>query len=405
MKKLFSLIFVTVLIVPAVVWVLGLDLGMNVDRHAIEPPQPYGRALLKKDYYLAFDQYFNDSFSLRSPLTLAKNWLDYYVFHTTDSPDIHIGTNGWLYSRKSLEDYRKDACDDQMDVREWVLELHGLEKIIQASGRRFFYIVAPNKSTIYPEFVGSVPQSACCDRSRYDLFLENIAAQPLQSFVRLDQKLKEEKKGGVLLYGKTSTYWNWLGALVAADRIRRQLFHDHLEEPPPDYNLIGTADTGDLNRQLMGLSPPDEAEPVKHFVGSDRQDLPLGIVYGDAFMKNLLPYMVHMFRQLDVIPADQIPSIQHRENLIAYDFVMIEEAESEIGLTEIGLDKIFSVLEIEAHIPERQLLDLQRVVPVSHISVELKTGGLEIKSVGPQSVFEFPSLHASDPSIFRVLKL
>ncbi|NIQ39949.1 MAG: hypothetical protein GTN81_15390 [Proteobacteria bacterium] len=405
MRKIFSLTFVALLIVPAVAWVLGLDFGMNIDRRGLEPPQVYGRALLKKAYYLAFDQYFNDSFNLRSPLTLAKNWLDYYVFRTTDSPDIHIGRNGWLYSRTSIQDYRKEACDDQMDVGRLILELHAIEKITQASGRRFFYIVAPNKSTIYPEFVGFVPQSDLCDRSRYDLFLENIAAQPLRSFVRLDQELKEEKKGDVLLYDKTSTYWNWLGALVAADRIRRQMFQDSLEEPPPDYNLISIAGTGDLKGQLMGLSPPDEAEPVEHFVGSDRQDLPLGIVYGDAFMKNLLPYVVHMFRQLDVIRADQIPSTKHRENLPAYDFLMIEEAESEIGLTEIELDRIFSVFEAEAHIPERRSLDLQKVVPGSHISLDPKTEGLEIKSLGVRSVFEIPSLPGSDRKIFRVLKL
>jgi len=405
MRKIVSLIFVSLLILPAVAWVVGFDFGMNVDRLGLDPPRLDGRALLNRAYYRAFDQYFNDSFSLRSPLILGKNWLDYYVFHTTDSPDVHIGANGWLYSRKSIQDDRKEAPNDPTDVGRFVLELHALEKVIQASGRRFFYIVAPSKSTVYPEFVGFLPQGASCDRSRYDLFLDNIAAQPLQSFVRLDERLKEEKKAGALLYDKTSTYWNGLGATQAAETIRRQMFPNDFEERPPDYNLVVTNDMGDLNRQLMGLSSPPEGEPVRHFVGSDRPDLPVGIVYGDAFMNNLLPYLVHLFRQLDVIRADQIPSKKHGENLIACDSIIIEEAESEIGSTRIELDRIFSIFEDEAYIPERQQLDLQKVIPVSHISLSLKTAGLEVKSAGPQSVFGFPSVPASDQSVFRVLKL
>ena len=405
MRKTLSLIFVSLLIAPAVAGLVGLNLDMNVDRLGLEPPRLYGRDLFTSQYYLAFDQYFNDHFSLRSPLILAKNWLDYHVFHTTDSSEVHIGTKGWLYSRRSIEDYRKKPCRDQMDIGRFVLELHALERILQASGRRFFYIVAPNKSTIYPEFVGFVPQSDSCNRSRYDLFLENTTAQSLQSFVRLDEKLEKEKEGHALLYDKTSTTWNGFGAMIAAGWVHRQMFHDRFEERPPDYNLIGLTETGDLHRTIMGLSPFGKADPVQHFVGSDRSDLPCGIVYGDAFMTNLLPYMVHMFRRVDVIQTDQIPSKKRRENLNAYDFVVLEEAESEIGLTEIKLDTIFSLLEGDAYIPERHRLDLQKVTPISHISLDLQTGGLEIKSVGRQSIFGLSSLPGSDRHIFRVLKL
>ena len=405
MKKILSLLFVSLLIAPAVAWVVGLNLDMDVDRLGLEPPGLSGADLLSNEYYLAFDQYVHDSFNLRSPLLLAKSWVGYHVFRTTDSPDVHIGRNGWLYGRKSIEGDRKEASSEEMDVGRFVLELHALERIIQASGRGFFYIVAPDKSTIYPEFVGFVPQTDSSAPSRYDLFLENTTAHPLQSLVRLDEKLKEEKERGAQLYDKTGTTWNGVGAMVAAHVIHRQLLRHHDEKRPPDYSLLAMADNGDLHRKLMGLSPSVEPEPVQHFVGSDRPDLPVGILYGDAFIKNLLPYMVHMFRQLDVIRADRIPSRLCGEDLIASDFVILEEAESEIGMTAIELDRVFSLLEDDAHIPGRVPLDLGGVVPVSHISLDLRADGLAIKSVGPQSVFALPSLSGSDHHVFRVLKL
>ncbi|RLD96172.1 MAG: hypothetical protein DRJ13_13800, partial [Bacteroidetes bacterium] len=178
MRKLLSLIFVFLLLAPFGLQVTGLNFPTNVDKLGIKPPRLSIQALLDNDYYRSFDQYYNDSFSLRGPMILAKNWLDYHLFSTTDSREVHIGTDGWLYDFKSIKDYRKGACNHEAYAKQLVLELHALEKIIQASGRRFFFTIAPNKSTIYPEFVGFVPKSDRCDSSLYDLFLKNITLHP-----------------------------------------------------------------------------------------------------------------------------------------------------------------------------------------------------------------------------------
>jgi len=75
MKKAFSLIFLLLLLVPALVWLIGPNSGPNTEGKKPTPPRPYGDALLSADYYRSFDQYFNRNFSLRRPLTVAKNWL------------------------------------------------------------------------------------------------------------------------------------------------------------------------------------------------------------------------------------------------------------------------------------------------------------------------------------------
>ena len=88
---------------------MGLDFGIKINRLGLKFPQPYGRALLENEYYRAFEQYFDDSFALRGPLILAKNWLDFHIFQTTDAADVHVGRDDWLYSRKAVADYRKAA--------------------------------------------------------------------------------------------------------------------------------------------------------------------------------------------------------------------------------------------------------------------------------------------------------
>ncbi|MCK5487794.1 MAG: hypothetical protein KAI86_16360, partial [Desulfobacterales bacterium] len=286
-----------------------------------------------------------------------------------------------------------------------VLELHAIERLIEATGRRFFFIVAPNKSTIYPEFVGTLPQSPSCNYNKYDLFLEAIESHRLKNFVRLDQLLRNAKKSDALLYDPTSRFWNVQGAMVAAGAIHRQIVEDHVKKQALDYKPIGPISSGDLKNQLMGLLMADEDESVKHFRGSGQPDLPYGIVYGDDFIQNQLPYIEQMFSRLDVIRVDRIPSRQHKEDLRAYDIILLERAESELGTIQIEIDKIFSILEAEALLPIRYPIDLQTAVPVSNVSLKQQAKGLQIKSVGHQSRFKLISIPASHDHIFRVLKL
>ena len=405
MRKIISLIFIFILVVPTAAWLIGLDFGIKINRAGFEFPRPYGRALFENEYYLSFDQYFNDSFSMRAPLIVAKNWFDLHVFRTADDTKIHVGKDGWLYRRKSVEDYRKEACSDKTDVGWTVLKLRALEKIIEGSGRRFFFIVAPNKVTIYPEYMGFVPESNSCNLSHYDLLLEHLREDPLEGFVRLDQLMREAKNSHSLIFDKDSTHWNRRGARVAAEALHQQIFRSGLNLPQPDSISIDDDQPGDLKLQLLGLAPRSEANPSQLLSGSHQPAFPRALVYGDSSLRNFLPYLAQMFKQLDVIRADRMLDVKPNENLRASDYILIETSESELENLKIDLDGIYALLQAEATIPEKATLDLKAAVPVLQCSLDLKPDGLEIKSLGAQSAFELKSVPASDNTTFKVLKL
>ena len=313
MKKILSLIFIGLLFVPLVAGLIDPDFGVPENRIGLKAPRMFTRALLDNQYYQAFDQYFNDSFSLRPPLIFAKRWVDFNIFRMTDSAPVHVGNGGWLYTRRSIEDLRKEACSHQDDSRQITLKLYALEKIIQASGRRFFFMVAPNKSTIYPEFTGYVTQRQMCNRSRYDLLIDAIAEIPLKNFIRLDQLLIEAKSSHALLYDKTGAYWNAMGALVAAEAIQRQILEDPQEERVLEYTSAANDNPDDLKRQLMGFKSATGDKPVRHYSGTGRFRHPFGIVYGDNFMQKMLPYLQQMFNRLDVIRVMLVTSMARRQ--------------------------------------------------------------------------------------------
>jgi hypothetical protein len=405
MKKIFSILFIVILLSPTAAWLIQPDFGIAVQRIGLKPPRLDGRALFNDAFYRSFDQYFNDSFSLRSLLIFAKNWLDYRLFHMTDVDEVHVGTNGWLFSRQSIDDYRKEACKEKEDIEQLVLALHATEKLFAATGRRFYFMVAPDKSRIYPEYIGTLPKSQSYNYNKYDILIKNIETTTLKNFIRVDQLLKNTKKSGTLLYDPGSRFWNAQGARVAAGAIYRHIAKRRVNDPALDYTTIEHVNCDDLKRQLMGLPTTAEQEPVKHFMGSGKPGLPDGIIYGDDFLKNQLAYLGQMFSRFDVIRADRFPSRQHAEDLRAYDIILLERAESALGTLQIEIDKIFSNFEGEASLLLRHPIGLQTAVPGSNVSLEQQPAGLQIKSVGHSSSFKLLSVPASGAQIFRVLKL
>jgi hypothetical protein len=405
MKKIFSLIFILLLLTPAAVWLIGLDVDLQMARIGLKPPRFNGRTLFDNEYYRSFDQYFNDSFSLRSPLIFAKRWLDYRLFLMTDIEEVHVGRNGWLYSRQSIDDYRKEACDRVQEMQRLVLDLHAIEKIIEATGRRFLFVVAPNKSTIYPENVGFVPKSTGCDRSLYDLFLETNEIHPVKSFVGLQQSLLEARTDNALLYDKAATCWNDLGAGVAAESIQAQLIQDASRKQAFDYGRREAGGDDDLARKLMGFLSGVDDVPVMHIASSVQSELSRAIVYGDNFIENLIPHIAQIFNQLEIIRTDSIPARQYGENLRAGDLILLERAESGLGTMRLEIDSLFSTFEAEASIPVRSRFDLMNALPGPNVSLVKNGQNLEVKSVGDRSSFKLPAIPASNDHIFRVLKL
>ena len=405
MKKILSLIFVGLLFVPIVTGLIDPDFGLPENRIGLKAPRMYTRALFDNQYYKAFDLYYNDSFSLRSAFVFAKRWVDFHIFRMTDSAAVHVGNQGWLYSRRSIEDFRNEACDHEDDAAQIALKLYTLEKVVEASGRRFFFMVAPNKSTIYPEFVGYLPQRKACHRSRYDQLIDAIAALPLKNFVRFDQLLREAKSRHALLYDKTSAYWNGMGAMVAAEAIQRQIVEDPQEAVALEYTPVANVYPDDLNRQLMGFKFATGDKPVRHFSGTGQSGHPIGIVYGGDFMQKLLPYLQQLFNRLDVIRADRLPSKQLGEDWRKFEVIFLAMAESDLDALEIDIGSLLGMFENDVPIARRYPFDLQSAEAVSGISLDPGITGLEIKSVGGSSVFELKSLPGSDQNIFKLLKL
>ena len=386
-------------------WLTGLQFDINVERLGLKPPRFDGRALLNNDYYRSFDQYLNDSFSLRDPLVFGKRWLDYHLFNMTDTAAVHVGKQGWLYERETIDDFQKKACDNRSQIESLTLALHAVDHLLSTSGRRFIFTVAPNKSTIYPEYLGFIPTDGSCGHSHYDLLLEAFERHPLNHFVRLEERLRHSKNGGRWLYNPTGSHWNASGAAIAAEAIGEQIDQKVSPNWSPNSYQKNSNDPFDLARQMLGLSTPVKDNAAIHMTSAAPPDRLEAVVYGDGYLVNLIPYLSKMMDRIEVVETDVIPPRRHAETLLAADMMLLETAESLLGTIRLNVDKIYTTLLADNLLSSSYPIDLQAIVPEGNIALKKRAAGLEIKSVGDSSRFTILAIPGSDDQTFRLLKL
>ena len=401
LKKTLSLVFVLMLLAPAVLWLFtGFSAGVRSEPSSAAFPHPDGRALFNNDYYRALDNYINDHFIFRDRVVFIKNWLDLTLFRKTAHADIHVGRNGWLYRRGDVENHIQDIGRDSGPINRLLLELHALEKIIAASGRRFKFLVVPSKASIYPEYVGWVPLPEHRRRA-YDLFREAHQAYPLNDWVPLEATLFARKVGPQRLYDPTAGTWNGHGAAVAADALRQSFFNTPM--PTPMIAAAGKQD--DLERQALGISKANPTALVRHLTGLHAEGLGRIVVYGDADIEPLLPLLLPMAQQLDVLSTRSIPSGGIEEDLRFFDSILVQTTEAGIQDLHINLERVFDQLLGEAAPATYTSVDLASVKPVANTALQLSARGLEIKSIGARSTFAIIDLPGSYRRCLRVLRL
>ncbi|MFQ5480386.1 MAG: hypothetical protein ACE5DW_03820 [Thermodesulfobacteriota bacterium] len=328
------LTFFFILLITSQVYGLVLAPGTTLQekRKFAEIPEFKTASLIEGSFYSKLGKFLDDRYPYRSTLIIVKNWIDFYIFKTSPSPKVHIGTDGWLYLKKGMSSYFKDDCKRRAAARNLARELNMVEKYFKSFGKRFFFVVAPDKATIYPEYVGVERASHSCGKSFYDLFIDALEEYPLQGFIRLDKLLIEAKKDSQLYYQK-GTHWNDQGALLASNAILQRLSTQSVNYKTPeiifkeverrqdlavmfaldlkDKSYFAGMRNKDINFTVKKLPPrrQDKEYNLKIRANSNQGYplLPRAIIYRDSFMITPLYMIANSFKEIDAIWTYKIP--------------------------------------------------------------------------------------------------
>ncbi|MBX9570436.1 MAG: hypothetical protein K2X77_16180 [Candidatus Obscuribacterales bacterium] len=161
----------------------------------------------------AFEAYFNDRLFSRSELVKTRNLFRFKFWDLSDAPNILVGKNGWLYFLGETGSIltAPEKPYTQAELEQWKNVLSGRARYFEQQRRKYVFVVAPNKQSIYPEYFPLFTAK----RTRLDQLSSYLGQYPDVPFINLKDPLIGNKNEGNCLYFKTDTHWNELGAFIA----------------------------------------------------------------------------------------------------------------------------------------------------------------------------------------------
>jgi hypothetical protein len=258
-----------------------------------------------------FDRWFIDRIGLR--LSLVSTGAAFHVGLLQRSTDrrVVIGRDGWLFytddgnGPATMADFRGALRFTDSELRVTERNLLAMRDTLAACGVRSLVVVAPNKQSIYGEYLNN---SGVRPITRLDDLLSRLNAPARIMILDLRVPLRAAKAADPSqpLYFKTDSHWNDLGAFYAYRAVITALAQSM---PVGDLTLaaleqyaidVKPFDDGDLAFNM--LSSPGRFKDVQVLLhrktGSAGSQTKLGgqiLMIGDSFSDRLSRYFARNF--------------------------------------------------------------------------------------------------------------
>ena len=340
---LFCVIFFLLILTP-VVSMPWADGRLAENRPPAPPPELFRDGSLNFSVPGEAEEYFKDRFGGRTQMIDAYSRLVGGLFGVSANDRVVMGRDGWLFFAETMGDYDGSSALDDDELDFLVSYLLGLSRMADERGQVFLIAVAPNKNTIYGEFMHA--------RYRRDYRASNL--DRLLMVEGLDIIDLSSSLLGVdeLVYYKTDSHWNGLGSRIAAHEIMLAI-----EEKTGVKAGIDLAEgvafdtiyiTGDLGRMLFPASPPQESDrfyddskqgysTVGRYRGLDDMNITTEsggahlrvAMYRDSFADALIPYLSNAYS--NVFYTRQSPPPMDNPAFLEADVIIFQMAERRLG--------------------------------------------------------------------------
>ncbi len=353
-----------------------------------EIPSRYTEENKPNLYYLSdWGEYFEDRFAFRQQLVTANALTYSTFFHQSTTDQVVLGKEGWLFYGGTLADYQGENL---LTDREWFCLVHNLkvmQEYAQGQGSRFLLTVAPNKNSLYGEYMPSRYLQGT--QKNIDLLANKLKEAGVE-YVDLYSLFQEKDQ---ILYFKKDSHWNNRGAVLAYRAMMEAMGKEHetyLNVPVSEQEIH----TGDLDEMLYPLATKPETdycyERTWKFTCSTEDYMEDWIettnpekegnllMYRDSFGESLLPFVAEEFGKAwfsRLVPYHLTQIEQYRP-----DFVVIERVERRLS----------SFVE-DAPImpaPQRENLSALKTETNSSVKAELQGSYLSVSGTVAQELLQ-----------------
>ena len=191
--------------------VLGLGLGA-----ALLTPEtfrwPREGSFLRGEQAARYETAFSEALPFRDAAIATWGVLEYTLFHE-GREGVVVGQQGWLFTGEEVAFY-EDAAAETARKLAYVKKV---QAELAAKGVTLIVGLVPDKSRVYPEFVGRTLPSYT--KNRYESFRRSLTQAGITAPDLLTPLISAKEKTQVYL--RTDTHWTPAGAEVAADTLAK----------------------------------------------------------------------------------------------------------------------------------------------------------------------------------------
>tara|TARA_R110001592_G_scaffold220353_7_gene475035 strand:- start:674 stop:1816 length:1143 start_codon:yes stop_codon:yes gene_type:complete len=200
------------------------------------------------------NNYINDNFEFRKWLIAWNNYIKVKFFKVSPVSNVTLGVGDWIFLtyKGVIENIEGKALFSNDELEKIKEGLEAKKEFLSQNGSSYYIAIAPNKSSIYPEYL---PYSIdVVDKSRTDQLINYIRQNSSIKIIDMRFELKKDKINNQLYY-KTDSHWNHNGGFIGYEVIMNELKKDYPQLNVYSKNdFIITSDTldkgGDVSQML-----------------------------------------------------------------------------------------------------------------------------------------------------------
>jgi hypothetical protein len=303
MKKFFVVIFCLIIAFPLFQMLVGV-----FPEAKIEEKRPL--ATLED----GLTSYYDDHFGFRGSMIFLNNYLDLNIFKISPNKEVVMGRGGWMYYAPSYES--NSFVLNRVDVEEAAKKIFDFQEKVEADGKKFVFVVAPDKESIYPEFL----REKLAGLDNYELINDVLEQNKVNTFDGL-KIMRDAKAVGSMVYSKNDTHWTRYGLFLTLNEVL--VFFGRVAIDSGGVEDVQRV--GDLS-SLVGFSDSEAVpQPIideGKIVAKDRV-----LIFHDSFFDNEM-YFKLFFKDFKKIHWKLGPIEKEYEEMRgSYDVVILEIAE------------------------------------------------------------------------------
>ncbi|MGN0192958.1 MAG: DHHW family protein [Candidatus Gastranaerophilaceae bacterium] len=239
-------------------------------------------------------------------LLFSSNW---------QTKNVIKGKSNWLFLGwpESIESYSNSRLFSQEELDSITGYLSSVNDYCKKNNKKFYFFITPDKSNIYQEFYPDRIKKIS-KTSKTEQLIEHLKNNSEITVIYPQSKLIRHKKES-LLYWKSDTHWNSLGAYYGYEELMKYISQDF-----PDIKtykvkkFIEESHNGDLYEMAPGILRKQDKtvykvpavsnnlctkeQTQKEIISCNNSSQKYNLLmFRDSFSTSLIPYLSHTFKK------------------------------------------------------------------------------------------------------------